>query len=122
MRTITIILGTLVLIVAASAGWQIGAAEIANMNLQEDIRDIASQAGTHLGVVVPKSDDDVSRAVILKAKEHGINLSPGQVTVRRMNPGEASTFYVTADYTVPVNVGFYSFPLHFTPSSDKAGI
>jgi hypothetical protein len=119
MRLLKIILGLAVLVLVTMAGWQIGSWEVANMNLQEEIRDMASQAGTHLGIVVPKSDDDVRGEVVRKAKEHGIELLPDQVTVRRTNPGEKSILYVAADYTVPVNLVFYSFNLHFTPSSDK---
>jgi hypothetical protein len=119
MRRITIILGTAALILAVLPGWQIGACELANMNLQEDLRDLASQAGIHVGLVTPTSDEDVSLAVIRKAKDHGIELKPTQVTVRRTNPGATSTLYLAADYTVTVNLLFFSFNLHFTPSSDK---
>ena len=42
MRKLIIVLGVAVLVLAASAGWQIGACEIANMNLQEEMRDMAS--------------------------------------------------------------------------------
>jgi hypothetical protein len=123
MRRIKIILGVAVLILAVLASWQIGACELANMNLQEDLRDMASQAGTHIGFVPPSSDEDVSRAIIRKAKEHGIELKAAEVTVRRTNAGEkTSTLYLAADYTVPVNLAFFSFSLHFTPSSDKKGM
>ncbi|HEY4763747.1 MAG TPA: hypothetical protein VIH75_08725 [Candidatus Sulfotelmatobacter sp.] len=122
MRRIGIILGTAALILAVLAGWQIGACELANMNLQEDLRDLASQAGIHVGFVTPTSDEDVSLAVIRKAKDHGIELKPTQVTVRRTNPGPTSTLYLAADYTVTVNLLFVSFNLHFTPSSDKKGM
>jgi hypothetical protein len=119
MRLFKLILALAVLVLIISAGWQVGSWEVANMNLQEEIRDMASQAGTHLGIVVPKSDDDVRGDVVRKAKEHGIELQPEQVTVRRTNPGEKSILYVAADYTVPVNLVFYSFNLHFTPSSER---
>jgi type III secretion system FlhB-like substrate exporter len=121
MRQLKIILGLAVLVLVITAGWQIGSAEVANMNLQEEIRDMASQAGTHLGIVVPKSDDDVRDEVVRKAKEHGIDLQSDQVTVRRINPGEKSILHVSADYTVPVNLLLFSFNLHFAPSSDKKG-
>lgn len=119
MRRITIVLGTAALILAVLPGWQIGACELANMNLQEDLRDLASRAGIHVGLVTPTSDEDVSLAVIRKAKDHGTELNPTQVTVRRTNLGATSTLYLAADYTVTVNLLFFSFNLHFTPSSDK---
>jgi hypothetical protein len=123
MRNLKTILGIAVLILALRMGWQIGSAEIANMNFQEDLRDMGSQAGAHVGVVVPSgSDEDAARAVIRKAKEHGIELEPTQVTVRRVGAGETSTLYLAADYTVPINLALFSFNLHFTPSSERKGM
>jgi hypothetical protein len=123
MRNLKIILGIAVLILALRMGWQIGSAEVANMNFQEDLRDLGSQAGAHVGVVVPPgSDEDAARAVIRKAKEHGIELEPTQVTVRRVGSGETSTLHLAADYTVPINLVLFSFTLHFVPSSERKGI
>jgi hypothetical protein len=119
MREIRIVFGLAILVLAGTAAWQIGAWEIANTNLQDDLRDMGSQAGTHIGMVVPKTDEEMNRAVVHKAKEHGVELSPDQVTARRIGSGERTTFYLAADYTVPVNLGLFSFRLHFTPSSDK---
>jgi hypothetical protein len=120
MRNLKIILGIAVLVLAVSTGWQIGAAVVANMNFQEDLRDLGSQAGAHVGVVVPPgSDEDAARAVIRKAKEHGIDLEPAQVTVRRIGSGETSTFYLAANYTVSINLALVSVNLHFTPSSER---
>jgi hypothetical protein len=123
VRRITIIPGIAVLVLMVLVGWQVGSWELSNMNLQEEMQDLASQAGTHVGFVPPSSDEEVSRAIIRRAKEHGIELNPTQVTVRRTNPGEkTSTLYLAADYTVPVNLAFFSFKLHFAPSSDKPGM
>ena len=120
MRNLKIILGIVALVLVLSTGWQIGSAVVANMNFQEDLRDLGSQAGAHVGVVVPpRSDEDAARTVIRKAKEHGIELEPTQVTVRRMGSGETSTLYFAADYTVPINLVLFSFNLHFTPSSER---
>ena len=119
MRAVRIIVGIAVLVLVVWAGGQIGACEIANMSLQEDLRDLASQPGTHMGLLAPMSDEDVSLAIIRHAKQHGIALTPDQVTVRRTNPGATSTLYLAADYTVPLNLTLFSFRLHFTPSSDR---
>ena len=119
MRKIKIILALTVIVLIVMAAWQIGAWEIANINLQEDMRDMASQAGTRFGVVVPPSDEELMRAVIGKAKERGIDLAPNQVTVKRTNPGEHSTLYLAADYKVPVKLPFVSFSLHFKPSAGQ---
>jgi hypothetical protein len=122
MRKITLILGLAVLVLTVLAGWQIGACELANMNFQEDLHDLASQVGTHIGFAAPTSDEEMNLIVVHKAKEHGIDLQATQVTVRRTNSGETSTLYLAADYTVPVNLAFFSVNLHFTPTSDKKGM
>ena len=119
MGRIKIIIAVVVLAIGVTAGWQIGAAEVANLNLQEDMRDMASQAGTHVGFIAPPSDDELTANVVRRAKEHGLDISPDQVTVRRINPGEKSTLYLAADYTVPVNLLALTLHLHFTPSSEK---
>ena len=119
MGKIKIVLGIAFLLIGGGAAWQIGACEVANMNFQEDLRDMGSQATAHMGTVVPLSDADMNNAVIVKAKEHGIELSPAQVTVRRIGSGERTTFYLAADYTVPVNLGLSSFQMRFSPTSDK---
>ena len=122
MRIIKVLLVLAVLGLVVFSAWQIGAAVIENMIFQEDIRDLAAQAGTHVGVVIPRSDEQVTQVVIQKAGEHGIELAPAQITVRRTQNGELSTWYLAADYTVPVNLGVASFRLHFTPTSDRSGI
>jgi hypothetical protein len=122
MRRIAIIPGIAVLVLTALAGWRIGSCELANMNFQDDLHDLASQVGTHIGFAAPTSDEEMALSVIRKAKERGIDLQPTQVTVRRTSSGETSTLYLAADYTVPVNLAFFSFNLHFAPSSDKKGM
>jgi hypothetical protein len=117
MRNLKIILGIVVLVLAVRTGWEVGSAVLANMNFQEDLRDMGSQAGAHVGVAVPLSDEDTTRAVVRKANEHGIELEPVQVTVRRTTSGEKTTLYLAADYTVPINLVLVSFNLHFAPSS-----
>ncbi len=105
--------------IAIIPGWRIGACELANMNFQDDLHDLASQVGTHIGFAAPTSDEEMALSVIHKARERGIDLQPNQVTVRRTSSGETSTLYPAADYTGPVNLAFFSFNLHFAPSSDK---
>lgn len=119
MRRIKIIVVIAVLVLAVVAGWQIGSCELANIQLQEDLRDLASPAVTRYGYPSARSDDDFRDAVIHKAKEHDIKLQPNQVTVERRGSGIDSTVYLAAEYSVPVNLRWYSFTLHFTPSSTK---
>lgn len=119
MRNFTIIVGIGALVLALMAGWQITSWELTNINFQEELRDMGSQAGAHMGVVVPLSDEEMVGAVIHKAGEHGIQLRPDQITVQRIGSGEKSTMYIAADYRVPVRLLFLSFSLHFTPTSRR---
>ena len=46
MRKIKIALGLALLFLAIALGWAVSTAEVAQVNLHEDIRDIAAQGGT----------------------------------------------------------------------------
>ena len=100
---------------ANAVGW----CELANFRLQEDMHDLAAEAGARVGYVVARSDDDFREAVVHKAKEYGIELKPNQVVVQRTGSGTNSTTYLAADYWAPVKLAWFSFTLHFTPSSTK---
>jgi hypothetical protein len=114
-----VLLGLAVLVLAVAVGWQIASCEIANLELQADMRDIAAQVASRIGLEAPNSDEDLRNAVIHKAEEHDIQLEPGQVTVGRTGSGKALAIYLAADYRARVNLLVYSFALHFTPSSAK---
>jgi hypothetical protein len=119
IRKVTISLGIAVFVVIVIVGWQIGSCELANMELQDDMQDLASQAGAHIGFVEPRSDEDLRRAVMRKAKEHDIDLDPEQVSVQRSGSAGTSTVYLAADYTAPVKLPGGFFTLHFKPSAGK---
>lgn len=76
MRRIKIVVVTAVLALAAVAGWRVGSCELANFQLQEDLHDMAAEAGARYGYTVARSDDDFRQSVIRKAKEYGIELKP----------------------------------------------
>jgi hypothetical protein len=100
-------------------GWRIGACEVTNLEFQEDLHDIAAQAGTRIGYNALRSDDDFRDAVIRKAREYGIDLKPSQVTVERQDSRSSAPMYIAADYSVPVELPRYSLVLHFSPTSEK---
>lgn len=77
-------------------GWAVGSAEIANVNLQEEMRDLAAQGGAQIGLVELSTDDAVRTTVASKAHEHGIALKPEQVTVSRTVSGEKSKLHIAA--------------------------
>jgi hypothetical protein len=119
MKKLAWIAGLVVLALVVSVGWQIAASEIADRQLREDLRDMASQAGARIGLLELSSIDDFRDAVIRSAKQHGILLLPNQVTVQRTGAGVTAVIYLAADYTEPVKLPGFSFNLHFTTTSDR---
>jgi hypothetical protein len=114
-----LILGLAFLVLAVVVCWQIASSEIANLELQSDLRDISAQVASRIGLEAPNSDEDLRNAVIHKAEEHDIDLLPEQVTVRHTGAGKTVSIYLAADYKARVNLLAFSFTLHFTPSSIK---
>jgi hypothetical protein len=114
-----VILGVAVLVLAVVAGWQIGSCEVANLELQSDLRDLAAEVGTRIGLDARSTDEQLRNAVVHKAEGHDIQLEPGQVTVIRSDSRADSTVYLAAEYKARVNLFVYSFNLHFTPSSNR---
>lgn len=99
------------------ACWQIVPPELSNYSFQDDLRNIAMTGASN----PHETDQALLDAVIKKAEEHQITLTPEQVTVQRIGTPGAPAVYVAADYSVPVQLPAYSFTLHFTPSSGNKG-
>jgi hypothetical protein len=111
------VVGIAVLLAVLSVVWQIGAAEVHNIELQDDLKDLTAQLGTKTGLKAPPTDEELRAFVTGKADHYGIELTPQQVTVRRWGNPEFPSFDLSADYTVSVNLLVYKYSLHFTPSS-----
>ena len=79
MGRIRILLAAVVLFLVIALGWTVGAAEIANANLQEDMHDMAAQGGAQIGLVDPSTDGDIPQLVARKAQAHGIYCSTATV-------------------------------------------
>jgi hypothetical protein len=120
MQWAKILVGIAVFGFACLAGWRVGACELANMQLRDDMQDMASQSGTHIGLTNPRSDEDFRNAVVACAKSREIELAPDRVTVLRSGSGATATMYLAADYIVPVHLPGLLFTLHFRPTSEKA--
>ncbi|MFZ0739485.1 MAG: hypothetical protein WA002_05180 [Candidatus Acidiferrales bacterium] len=112
-----IILGTVVLSIAAIIGWQIGSSYIANSELQYDMNYLAAQSRARVGLEPLRTEEELRNDVIDKANEHGIHLDPQQVSVQREIKPLEWTIFVAADYEARVNLLVFSFTLHFNPSS-----
>ena len=112
----------LLFVVIATAifiGWQIGSCELANYELQDDMKDISSQLGAKIGLVQANTDSDIQQEIVRKADRYGIQLVPYQVKVDRYGSSEAPEIHIHAKYDVPVNLLVYSFNLHFTPEASN---
>jgi hypothetical protein len=114
-----IISALLLLALMVSIGWQFAVCELANYELQDDMKDVGSLLGTRIGLTDAKSDDDLRQALIRKAAEHNVMLAPEQVTVERSGGTEAPVIYIKADYRVRVVLLGKSFFLHFTPTNNS---
>jgi hypothetical protein len=117
MGTIKAIGGFLVIVGLIYCGFQIIPPEMTNYSFTDDLKNIAMMSGANYR----ETEQDVAEAVIKKAQEHDIQLTPQQVTVQRIGTPGAPAVYVAVDYSVPVNLPGYSFTLHFTPSSGNKG-
>ena len=113
-----IIFGIAALLLGAFLAYQIGSCEVANMELREDLHDIAAQNAPRIGLTGPNSDEDIRNSVVRSARDHGIVIQPQQITVQRAGPVETPVFYLSVDYNVRVSLLVYTLIFHFTPTSD----
>lgn len=104
-------------IVTFATGWQIGSCVLANVELRDDMQDIASNLGSNIGLIAPNSDDDFRRDVIRRASQHDIDLIPEQITVERTGSGHEEKIYLAADYRGKIHLLGLTFTLHFNPES-----
>ena len=119
MKKIKIILGLAAFYVLLSAFWQIGACELADIELKDDMKQMTAQFGMRTGVSDIASDADLRDTVLAKAAQYGITLSPNQVTVLRDGYEKNAIPYFEADYSVPIVLPGFSFAMYFNPSSGK---
>ena len=82
MRKAKIILGLAVLGLVLIAGWQIASCELANLEFQSDLRDVAAEIAARIGLSSPTTDEELRNLVIRKAERYEIPLQPDQVTVQ----------------------------------------
>jgi len=115
-----VVLAVVVILVASLLGWQIGMAVIANSGLRSDMQGMAAQLSARAGLKPPSSDEDFRRDILLSARQHGIDLTADQITVRRTGQIlEEQEIYLAADYSSPLHLLGLTFTLHFTPEARK---
>ena len=121
MRKAAVILGLAALLLAAFTAWQITACYVANSELQSDMKDLAVQNSARIGLAPISTEEELRNALLDRAKEHGIQLAPEQVTVQRTITSKVLAISLAADYEVRVNLLGLSFTIHFNPSSSYSG-
>ena len=121
MRKAAVTLGLAVLLLAAFAAWQITACYVANSQLQSDMKDLAVQNRARIGLAEFSTEGELRNGVVARAKEHGIQLAPEQVTAQRsLTPGMLD-ISLAADYQTRLNLLGFSYTMHFTPSGSHRG-
>lgn len=120
MKNVKVILVRALLVLFVGTAWQIAAWELSYIELQDDLKDMASLTASRIRLAGPSSDDDFRKAVVGKAKDHGITLDPRQVTVERSGTEESPGIYLEALPSTRY-LPWYSFVLHFKPTSKNKG-
>jgi len=54
---------------AVGVGWQITPCELANVELRDDMKDMASQLGGRIGLTSFSSEEDLRNDILLKARK-----------------------------------------------------
>lgn len=118
-RKVILTLAIILAIVAlASLGAQIFMAFYANSELRSDMQVMAAQISARSGLAAPSSDEDLHKDILRRAQQHGIELTPNQITVRRTaNSLLDQEIYLAADYRQPIHLVGLTFTLHFTPAA-----
>jgi hypothetical protein len=119
MKRVLLVAVLMLLGAAAVAAYQIGAVYLANVELAGDLKDLSSLTGTRIGLVDPRTPDQIRDLVIQHAAQHGIHLGPEQVNVERSGEGKDGTIYLSTAYDVPMNVFGFSWTIHFTTTGPR---
>ena len=124
VRTRLFLVALLVLVPVVVLAWQIGNAELENIELHDDLRDVAAQSGVNIGLNSPKNDEQMRKEVIDAAAEHGLRLQSDEITLqehtspRSNDPSAGRIWYdIKVDYTAHINLLVYTYPIHFVQSS-----
>jgi len=113
MGTIKALIGFLAILMVVVCCFEVGPPMMANYSFQDDLRNVSLMDSGNF----QKTEEDVRTDVMRKVKEQNLPIEPKQVTVQRINTPGMSALYIAADYSVTVNLPFYSFDMHFNPNS-----
>ncbi len=119
MKDLIVVVGIILLVLAAIAGWQVGSVYLSNIELTSDLKDLSSLTGMRIGLVDPRSDAEFRDLVIAKASQDGIPLEPEQINVERSGVGILGSIYLSTEYDVSKDVLGFSWKKHFTAESPR---
>jgi hypothetical protein len=119
VKHVKTILECAVILLFASVVWQVAACELANYELQDEMKDVASLASAKIGLAAPSSDDDLRDAVLRKARSHNIKLNPYQIVVERSGTADAPKAYIATSYNARIFLPGSILTIHFAPNSRK---
>src|ERR1700684_839185 len=113
MGTIKLLIGFLAILFVVVGCFEVAPPMMANYSFEDDLRNVSLMDSGNF----QKTEDDVRNDVMRKVKDQNLPIESKQLTVQRINTPGMSALYIAADYTVPINLPFYSFDMHFTPNS-----
>ncbi len=117
MKTAYVIVALILIVILAVATYQIGSLYLANVEFTADLRDLSSLAGTRIGLVVPRTVDEIRDQVVEHAAEHGIHLDPEQVNVERNGQGKNGNIFISTAYDSGIDLFGLKLKFHFTAAS-----
>lgn len=85
--------------------------------LQDDMKDMASQVSVRSGYARPQSDSELRESVVHKASAYGFKVKPDQVAVGRSGEGLNMKIYLAAHFENPIELPGFAFQLHFNLES-----
>jgi len=112
------IVGLIFFLLILSTGWQIASCELANIQLKDELHDVAIMGGSEIGLLAGASDDDLRDSVIRRAAEHRIRLRREQIIVRRGGTETRHTVFLATKYKTRVSIPGLSLVIHFSATSE----
>jgi hypothetical protein len=122
VKTLVRLLIAAAVLATVAVVWQIASAHVAHNLLLSDLREATAQIGGRIGLDAPSTENDFKNLVIKRAADHGIVLTPDQITVERIQSNDDSTWGLKVSTTYDVAIGFFgiTYPMHFTASASHA--
>lgn len=117
VQKIKVIAGLFLFVFFLSMGWQIASCEFHNYLLKDDLKNLAAMGAVRIGLAPPPTDQELRAAVIRKAREHQIRVTPDQIVVRRSGSKENPVVFLAAKYQEQVWMPGFALVFHYTATS-----